>query len=47
MKDTALEMNKTLTYLDVVSDLKFLFLLLILQVDWVDPGKDGKMTEDW
>ena len=19
----------------------------ILQVDWVEPGKDGKMTEDW
>ena len=22
-------------------------LLFMLQVDWIEPGKDGKMTQDW
>lgn len=50
IKDIAPEMNKSLhvTNLDVIFDRKLPFLLLqILQVDWVDPGKDGKMTQDW
>lgn len=49
MKDISLEMNKSLhvTNLDVIFDRKLPFLLQILQVDWVDPGKDGKMTQDW